>query len=116
MANAAHMPVLEIRTYRLKPGMRESFHRLLNDEILSLLVDTGIRVVRFGPSLHDDNSYLLVRAFPSLADRTEQEDRFYGSREWLDRYDERVMAMIDTWNTVVIDVDRSAATALSGPL
>jgi hypothetical protein len=105
--------VIEIRSYVLKPGVRERLHELLDIEISGLLRDAGIRVVRYGPSLHDDTSYVLIRAFDSLTQLQEQEDRFYGSDTWKNTYRETILDMIESWNDIVIDVDESAVAALT---
>ncbi len=110
------MPVLEIRTYRVYPGKREAFHRLFVDEAVPLVREHGMRVIGYGPSRHDENSYLLLRAFNSVEQRAEQEDAFYGSELWVRDYDDRVMAKIDAYVTVVIDVSEATLAALSADL
>ena len=47
---------LEIRSYSLKPGTREEFHRLFIEEALPMLQRWNVDVVDYGPSLHDENS------------------------------------------------------------
>ena len=115
MTQPDHNVMVEIRTYHLKPGKRELFHKMLTEESLSMLHDQGIRVVRFGPSLHDKDSYVLIRAFSSMSSRIQQEEAFYGSEHWLKHYDERVMAMIDIYVTAVISLPESAVGALQDP-
>jgi len=94
--------VVELRVYTLKPGTRAQFHESLIRDSLPLLQRHHIDVVAYGPSLHDENSYFLIRAFPSLADRTRSEDAFYGSDEWIKGPREAVLAAIDTYSTVVV--------------
>jgi len=115
MTQPDHEVMVEKRTYHLKPGKRAQFHRMLTGESLSMLHDHGFRVVRFGPSLHDKDSYVLIRAFSSMSSRIQQEEAFYGSENWLKHYDERVMAMIDIYVTVVISLPESAVAALQDP-
>ena len=57
---------IEIRSYTLKPGARAEFHRLFLEEALPLLKHWNVDVVAYGPSLHDENSYYLMRHFASL--------------------------------------------------
>ena len=95
--------VIELRVYRLKPDTRDALHRRFTDEIGPMLARFGITVVAAEPSLHDERSFTLIRAFPSLADREAQLARFYGSEEWLIRHDAAVMAMIEQYETCVID-------------
>lgn len=92
---------LEIRSYKLRPGTRERFDTLFRTGALPMLRRHGITVVDFGPSLHDADGYYLMRAYPSLEHRTKVLDAFYGSKEWMENYDADIMAMIDTYTTVV---------------
>jgi len=94
--------VVEIRSYNLKPGTRDRFHRLFEEEAQPLLRRFGIAVVAYGASLHDADSYYLVRAFPSLEDRQRKEDAFYGSDGWKTGPREAVLACIDSYTTVVV--------------
>lgn len=71
-----------------------------------------VDVVAYGPSLHDANSWFLMRAYSSLADRQRSEDEFYGSDDWKKGPREAVMADIDTYTTVVVQVDEDTIHAL----
>jgi hypothetical protein len=48
--------VLEIRTYRLRPGSGAAFHRTVVKESVPMLERWGVDVVAFGPSLDDDDA------------------------------------------------------------
>jgi NIPSNAP len=104
-------PVLDLRTYKLVPGGRETFDRILREGALPMLGRHEIEVVGYGPSLVDDDHYYLARAFPSASRREQQLAAFYGSEEWLERYDRAVMELIETYHTVVIPLT-SAPQAL----
>jgi ketosteroid isomerase-like protein len=97
--------VLEIRSYNLKPGTRDGFHRLFVTQALPLLERSKIDVVAYGPSLHDADSWYLMRAFGTVEERERSEDAFYGSREWRDGPREAILAGIESYATVVIPVD-----------
>src|SRR5690242_2455066 len=73
------MSIVEIRSYTLKPGTRAGFHERFVREALPLLHRSQVDVVAYGPSLHDDDSYYLIRAFAGIDDRQRSEDAFYGS-------------------------------------
>jgi hypothetical protein len=49
---------------------------------LPLLKKWGFEVLAHGPSLHDANSYYVIRSFKSLEDRQKSEDAFYNSDDW----------------------------------
>jgi hypothetical protein len=105
--------VLDLRTYKLVPGGRETFDRIFRDGALPMLHRLEIDVVGYGPSLADDKHYYLARAFASASRREQQLGAFYGSEEWLQRYDRGVMELIETYHTVVIPLT-SAPQALAG--
>lgn len=99
--------LLEIRTYRLRPGTRDQFHQIFVAQCLPLLREHGTDVVRAGPSEADDRDaecYILIRAYPSAADRTAQATSFYGSREWVEGLRDDVLSRIESYHTVVLTV------------
>lgn len=96
---------VEIRTYNLKPGTREEFHRLFIEGAFPMLKRWNVDVVAYGPSLHDENSYYLMRRFDSLAHREQSEDAFYSSDEWRKGPREAIVSLIENYTEVVIEVD-----------
>jgi ketosteroid isomerase-like protein len=115
-AIAESAAVLEIRSYNLKSGTRERFHALFVHDALPLLQKARVDVVAYGPSLHDRDSYFLMRAFSGLEDRQRQEDAFYASDTWRTGPREAVLAAIDSYTTVVIPVDDATLRGLRGTM
>jgi hypothetical protein len=97
--------VLEIRSYNLKPGMRERFHELFVRESLPLLRRWNVDVVAYGASLHDKDSYFLMRAFSGPDERDRIEQAFYDSPEWRNGPRTAVLAAIESYTTTVIHAD-----------
>ena len=104
--------VVEIRSYNLKAGTRDRFHQLFLREALPMLRRWKVDVVAYGPSLHDDNSWYLMRSFPSLEDRQKSEDAFYGSDEWKQGPREAILADIESYTTVVLHFDDTTLQGL----
>jgi len=98
---------VELRSYSLKPGMRAEFHRLFIEEALPLLKHWNVDVVSYGPSLHDENSYYLIRRFDSLAHREQSEDAFYSSDEWRKGPREAIVTLIENYTEVVLELDEA---------
>jgi ketosteroid isomerase-like protein len=71
-----------------------------------------IDAVAFGPSPQDDNSYFLIRSYPSLQDRERSERAFYGSREWRNGPREAVIANIEAYTTFVLPLDSATLERL----
>lgn len=104
--------VVEIRSYNLKPGTRDRFHQMFLKDALPMLQRWKIDVVGYGPSLHDGDSYYLMRSFPSVEARERTEDAFYASEEWRQGPREAILACIESYTTVVIRMDEAALRAL----
>ena|SRR6185503_4874519 len=94
--------MIEILTLNLKPGTREKFHQLLVTESIPIQKKWNINVVANGPSLHDENSYYVIRSFKSLEDRQKSEDDFYGSDDWQNGPRKAMLALIENYSTIVI--------------
>jgi hypothetical protein len=106
-------PVLDLRTYELVPGGRETFDRIFRGGALPMLGRHEIEVVGYDPSLADDDYYYLARAFPSEARRQEQLGAFYGSEEWRRLYDGSVLELIESYHRVVIPQTPGITQALA---
>ena len=104
--------VVEIRSYNLKPGTRDRFQALFLREALPMLRRWKVDVIGYGPSLHDADSYFLMRGFPGVAGRQTAEDAFYGSDEWRKGPREAVLADIVSYTTVVVSLDPATIRGL----
>jgi ketosteroid isomerase-like protein len=109
---AAGGGVVEIRSYNLKPGARDRFHTRFVTEALPLLQRWNVDVVAYGPSLHDADSYYLIRAFPGVEERQRSEDAFYASEEWRNGPREATLADIQSYATAVVRVDDATLRGL----
>lgn len=104
--------IIEIRTYRLKPGCRQAFHAMVRDVSIPMVKRWGADVVCFGPCLHEDTSYVLVRAYPSLAALRSDQDAFYGSDEWRNGPREAILSQIEQMLSVVLEADSKTIDAM----
>ncbi len=104
--------VVEIRSYNLKAGTRDRFHRLFEREALPMLRRWKVDVVAYGPSLHDSDSYYLMRSYASVEDRQRSEDAFYASDEWRQGPREAILACIESYTTAVIRFDDATVKGL----
>jgi NIPSNAP len=95
------MKLVEIRTYKLKPGMAEPFVAAFQ-EALSLVRASGMDVVSFGRSDHQHESFYLIRAYNDRAELEVQQDAFYSSGAWRSGPREQLIACLDAYlNTLV---------------
>jgi hypothetical protein len=79
---------------------------------MPLLKRWNIDVVAYGPSLHDENSYYLMRRYDSLAQREESENAFYSSDEWRQGPREAILALIESYTEIVLELDEPTIQGL----
>jgi len=103
---------VEIRFLSINPGTRGEFHRCYLEKALPLLKKWKMDVVAFGPSIHDENSYYVIRAFESLEDRQTSEDAYYGSTDWRQGPREQIVALIENYIDVIIEMEEETVNAL----
>jgi len=104
--------LIEIRSYNLKPGTRAQFHRLVVEQSMPMLERWNVDVVAYGPSLHDEDSYYLIRRFDNLAHHEQSENAFYGSDEWRQGPREAIIALIESSTEIVIELDEVTVQGL----
>ena len=69
-------------------------------------------MVAYGQSLHDQDSYFLMRRFDSLVWREESEDAFYGSDEWKQGPRESIIALIENYTETVLELEEATIDGL----
>jgi hypothetical protein len=93
--------LVEIRSYKLKPGEAPAFHDAVVHTVMPMLRE-AMDVVAFGPSAHEADTYFLVRAYADLADLEAQQAAFYGADAWRLGPREAIVSRIESYlNTVL---------------
>ena len=108
--------IIEVRSYKLKAGTRPRLHALFVEHALPMLRRWNVDVVSYGPSLHDEMSYFLLRAYDDLDHRQQSHDAFYGSDEWRTGPRAAILECIEDYTDVVIAADDAGLAALRAAL
>lgn len=74
--------LLEIRTYRLKPGTIKAFHEAVHTKAVPMLKAKGMDVIAYGRSDHEEETYFLVRSYANREALEREQAEFYGSEHW----------------------------------
>jgi NIPSNAP len=106
-------PVVEVRTYRTKPGRRAEFVELFQTRSGPAQLDYGMTVL--GPLLDEDDPDVLIwlRAFPSAQQRQPIKDAFYEGQLWKDELEHLALPMLAEYSAVVCEMPE---VFLDGPL
>jgi hypothetical protein len=107
--------VIEILTLDVKPGRRDEFHQVYETRSLPLLKKWKFKLIAYGPSLHDANSFYVIRAFKSLEDREKSEDAFYSSDDWRQGPRKAIMGLVDHFAYAVVPAEMWKKVAASDP-
>jgi hypothetical protein len=97
--------LIEIRTLTLQLYTRDQFHQLFIEKALPLLQRWNFDVVAYGPSLHDENTYYVIRRYDTLIQREEMEDAYYASDDWRKGPREAILALIESYTDIVLELD-----------
>jgi hypothetical protein len=104
--------LVEFRSYTLKPTNRDKFHQLIVEQSIPMQKRWNVDVVDFGPSVHDNVSYYLIRRYDSLAHLEQSQDAFYDSDEWRQGPREEIIALIESSTEFVLELDSVAVEGL----
>ncbi|MGM9481263.1 NIPSNAP family protein [Roseateles sp. NT4] len=105
------MKLIEVRTYRLKPDSAERFVAAVR-AALPLVRASGMDVVAFGRSDHEEESFFLIRAFDSREQLVAQQDAFYGSEVWRQGPRQALVDCLDTYLNTLLWLPKDAVEAL----
>jgi NIPSNAP len=107
--------IIEIRSYRLKPGGGAKFHDLVTHQSAPLLAAVNMDVVAYGQSLHDADAYYLIRSYDSLEHLITSQDAFYSSSAWRQGPREAIVSLIEADTNIVVSLTAEALQVLRQP-
>jgi NIPSNAP len=95
--------IVEVRSYRIKPGRRAEFIQLFETRAVPALREHGMKVV--GPFLdvENPNKFVWLRGFPSLEERDRMKDAFYEGDLWKNELEGIAMPMIDSYDVILCE-------------
>ncbi|HHQ4777485.1 TPA: NIPSNAP family protein [Aeromonas veronii] len=106
------MKTVEFLQYTLRSGTGNRFYQIMLNISVPLHQAAGIDVVTHGPSDHDPDSYLLVRAFENPELRERSLHAFYQSDAWRKGPREEIINSIEVNVMSVLSMDPAAIDAL----
>jgi hypothetical protein len=95
--------IVEMRTYKLKPGVRTQFLEIFCSKSVPKHVDLGMKILGPFLSVEDPDTFFFMRGFPDLASREPMKAQFYEGELWKRELENVMMPMIDRYDVVVVD-------------
>src|SRR4026207_2074648 len=95
--------IVEVRSYRIKPGKLDEFIRLFETRAVPAQRTSGMRSI--GPFLdvENPNKFVFLRSFPSLEERDRIKDAFYGGELWKNELEKLAMPLLDSYDVILCE-------------
>jgi hypothetical protein len=97
--------IIEMRTYKIKPGLRAEFLEILKSKALPEHRKIGMKILGPFLSVEHDDTFFWIRAFPDLNSRTRMRDEFYEGKLWKEELERKLMPMLEKYDVVVVEAE-----------
>lgn len=95
--------VVEMRTYKLKPGKRAKFLRIFRARSIPSHDEIGMKIVGPFLSIEEPDTFFFMRIFPDLESRDGMKSRFYDGALWKNELENILMPMIEKYDVVLVE-------------
>lgn len=105
--------IVEVRSYRIKPGRREEFIRFFETRAVPAQRSHGMKII--GPllDLENPNKFVWLRSFPSLEERDRMKNDFYEGELWKSELEAIAMPMLESYDVILCET--SCGYVCDGP-
>jgi hypothetical protein len=93
--------LFELRQYRMRPGKKEAWLKLADEEIIPFQTEKGMVIIGSWVGEKEDDLYVWIRRFDSEEERVRLYEAVYQSDHWKSVIGPRVPELIDREGTVV---------------
>lgn len=95
--------IVEVRSYRIKPGHRDEFIRFFEKRSVPALQSHGMKVMGPFLDLENPNKFVWLRSFPSLQERERMRDAFYEGELWKNELEAIAMPMLESYDVILCE-------------
>lgn len=95
--------IIEMRTYKSKPGMRAHFLEIFRSRSIPAHVEIGMKILGPFLSVEDPDTFFFMRGFPDLASREPMKAKFYEGELWKNELEKVLMPMLEKYEVVVVE-------------
>jgi hypothetical protein len=95
--------IVEMRTYKLRSGLRERFLDIFLSKSMPEHRRIGMPIAGPYRSLDDPDVFFFMRGFPDRASREPLKAMFYEGKLWKEELEQLLMPMIEKYEVVLVD-------------
>lgn len=98
--------IVEVRSYRIKPGHRDEFIKLFETRAIPALRSHGMKIL--GPMLdvENPNKFVWLRSFPSLEERDRMKNEFYEGELWKNELEALAMPLLESYDVILCETSK----------
>ena len=87
--------LIELREYTVRPGKRDEWVKMMEEEIIPFQIQNGITVLGSWIVEDDEGLYIWMRRFEDEEDRKKKYEAVYESDHWKNNLLPRVVELVD---------------------
>ena len=95
--------IIEMRTYKTKPGKRTAFLDVFRSKSIPAHVKIGMKILGPFLSLEDPDTFFFMRGFPDVPSREPMKAQFYEGELWKRELEGVLLPMLDKYEVVLVD-------------
>jgi hypothetical protein len=95
--------IIEMRTYRTKPGMRDEFLTIFRAKSMPAHREIGMKILGPFLSIEDADTFFFMRGFPTLESRKPMRQRFYEGELWRSELEHTLLPMLEKYDVVLVE-------------
>jgi hypothetical protein len=100
--------IVEVRSYRIKPGHRAEFIQFLENRCVPALRSHGMKIVGPFLDLENPNKFVWLRLFPSLEERDRMKNDFYEGELWKNELESIAMPLLESYDVILCETSSGA--------
>jgi hypothetical protein len=95
--------IIEMRTYKTKPGLRAEFLEIFRTRSIPAHAEIGMKILGPFLSMEDPDTFFFMRGFPDLASREPMKAKFYEGPLWKGELESIMLPMLEKYEVVVVE-------------
>ena len=95
--------IIEMRTYKTKPGKRSQFLEVFRSKSIPAHLEIGMKILGPFLSVEDPDTFFFMRGFPDLPSREPMKAKFYEGELWKSELEGVLMPMLEKYEVVVVE-------------
>jgi NIPSNAP protein len=95
--------IIEMRTYKTKPGKRTEFLEIFRSKSIPAHAAIGMKILGPFLSVEDADDFFFMRGFPDLSSREPMKEEFYEGELWKSELESVLLPMLEKYEVIVVD-------------